>query len=205
MPARAVVQALRPGTTPPRELVTDAELVAALQRRDPQVGEQLYDRLIRVVEWTILRVVGFRCREHDDLVQSAFEQVVKTIHGGSYRQNCALTSWASSIACNLALTSIRKQRRDHVLLPVEEMAIAPPHENPEAALRASRQLQRLRLELAQMNPDRAQAVVMHDVNGLELRELAEVLGISVAAAQSRLSRGRHELWKRMPELDWGDE
>jgi DNA-directed RNA polymerase specialized sigma24 family protein len=55
-----------------------------------------------------------------------------------------------------------------------------------------------------MSPDRAQAVVLHDVNGMDLRELATVLGITVAAAQSRLSRGRAELSRRMPDLEWGE-
>jgi RNA polymerase sigma-70 factor (ECF subfamily) len=182
--------------------LSDAELVLALKRRDPEVGELLYDRLIRVIEWTALRVVGVRGPEHEDLVQSAFEQVVKTVHSGSFRQTCALTSWASSITCNLALTAVRKRKRDHLLLPVEELAAAPSHDNPEASLHAREQLQRLRLELASMNPDRAAAVVLCDVNGLDLRELASVLGISVAAAQSRLSRGRSELARRMPDVEW---
>jgi DNA-directed RNA polymerase specialized sigma24 family protein len=42
----------------------------------------------------------------------------------------------------------------------------------------------------------ARAVILYDVLGHTLAEMAEVLGISEAAAQSRLSRGRKELLRR---------
>jgi RNA polymerase sigma-70 factor (ECF subfamily) len=183
--------------------VSDEELVLALRRRDRDVGELLYDRLIRVIEWTVLRVLGARSAEHDDLVQSAFEQVVKTVYSGAYRQTCSLTSWASSIACNLALNAVRTRKRDRLSTPVDDELVATAAGDPEALLHARRQLHRLRNELAAMNPERAQAVVLHDVNGLDLRELAAVQGVSLAAAQSRLSRGRRELAGRMPDLEWG--
>jgi DNA-directed RNA polymerase specialized sigma24 family protein len=59
----------------------------------------------------------------------------------------------------------------------------------------------VRAELALMNPGRAQVLVLHEVNGLELSEIATVLGISVMAAQSRLSRGRRELMSRLEAAD----
>ena len=48
-----------------------------------------------------------------------------------------------------------------------------------------------------MNRTRAEVLVLHEVNGMELTEIAHVLGISVAAAQSRLTRGRRELLQRL--------
>jgi len=48
-----------------------------------------------------------------------------------------------------------------------------------------------------MNQARAEVLVLHEVNGLDLDEISVVLGISVAAAQSRLSRGRRELMERL--------
>jgi RNA polymerase sigma-70 factor, ECF subfamily len=59
----------------------------------------------------------------------------------------------------------------------------------------------VRAELARMNPARAQVLVLHEVNGMDLAEIAAVLGISVTAAQSRLSRGRRELMSRLGETD----
>lgn len=175
---------------------SDGQLLVALAESDPRAGVVLYDRCIRVVEWTISRIMGQRSAEHEDLVQAAFEQIVVTLHRQRYAQRCSLTSWASAVSCNVALNALRSRRRQHVLGadPPEEVAEPQSFENQVAA---RLMLERVRLELGRMNAARAQVVILHEVNGLELTDIAGVLGISVMAAQSRLSRGRRELLDRL--------
>jgi RNA polymerase sigma-70 factor (ECF subfamily) len=177
----------------------DQELLLALSRGDPRAGIQLYDRLIRVVEWTILRIIGQRTGEHEDLVQGAFEQIVVTLHRQRYAYRCSLTSWAGAVSCHVALNALRSRRRQKAL-HVESLAQqAEPLSriDPENQLAARQQLQRIRDVLSGMNPARAEALALHEINGLELAEISIVLGISVAAAQSRVSRGRRELMQRL--------
>lgn len=175
----------------------DTQLITGLLAGKPDAGLLLYDRLIRVVEWTILRVTGRRTRDHEDLVQSAFEQIVLSLHRQRFARACTLTSWAASISCHIALNAVRAQQRSRRwLLPQQdgvEYERAAGTGDVEGEVGARRELERVRVHLASMKPERASAVILHDVNGLELKELAAVMGVSVAAAQSRLSRGRREL------------
>jgi RNA polymerase sigma-70 factor, ECF subfamily len=178
---------------------SDRELLVALASSDPRAGVVLYDRLIRIVEWTISRIIGQRCAEHEDLVQTAFEQIVVTLHGQRYAHRCSLTSWASAVSCHVALNALRAQRRQRVVCAEDPEEAAEPRdpqsfENQVAARQA---LERVRLELGRMNAARAEVLILHEVNGLELSEIASVLGISVMAAQSRLSRGRRDLLDRL--------
>jgi RNA polymerase sigma-70 factor (ECF subfamily) len=178
---------------------SEHQLLAALSARDPRAGVLLYDRLIRVVEWTILRIVGQRGVEHEDLVQAAFEQIVVTLHQQRYAQRCSLASWASAVSCHVALNALRSRRRQRVIgVPRAEASGEPRDQHDlENQLAARQALERVRKELGRMNPARAEVLVLHEVNGLELSEIAVALGISVMAAQSRLSRGRRELMQRL--------
>jgi len=176
---------------------TDFELLNALAAQDPRAGLALYDRLIRIVEWTISRVMGQRGSDHEDLVQSAFEQIVDSLHRRRYARDCSLTSWASAISCHIALNALRSRRRQRLLGEKTHSELPPARADLENQLAARQALERIRGELSRMNQARAEVLVLHEVNGLELTEIAQVLGISLAAAQSRLSRGRRELLQRL--------
>ena len=185
---------------------SDRELLAALARSDPRAGVLLYDRLIRVVEWTLLRVMGRRGPEHEDLVKMAFEQIGVTLNKQKYAERCSLSSWASAVSCHVALNAIRSQRRQRALRSDNPVQAEPRDQaDLEGQLVARQALERVRRELARMNPSRAEALVLHEVNGMELSEIAGVLGISVMAAQSRLSRGRRELMERLASQSRGGE
>jgi DNA-directed RNA polymerase specialized sigma24 family protein len=57
-----------------------------------------------------------------------------------------------------------------------------------------------------MSPDKAMVLVLHDVLGHELVEIAAMLGISTSAAQSRLVRARRDFAERMgPEQRLGGD
>lgn len=179
----------------------DQQLLVALANNDPRAGFVLYDRLIRVVEWTILRVTGQRLSEHEDLVQAAFEQIVTTLHRKRYAHACSLSTWAAALSCHVALNALRAQRRQRRFSVAAASTEPGRGVDPESQLDARQTLERVRAELVGMNAERAEVLLLHEVNGLGLSDIARVLGISVAAAQSRLSRGRRELGERLVALD----
>lgn len=179
---------------------TDEELIDAVQRGDHQVASVIYERLVGVVDHTLYRVFGRREVDHTDLVQTAFEQIIVTLSRRSYARACSLRTWASSIASHVGFNALRARRRERRVLD-REAAIDTEPMHPgidvegEASARA--ELERLRIQLSEMKSAHAEAVFLHDVLGHELAEIALMTQVSISAAQSRLVRGRRELFRRL--------
>lgn len=197
---------LVPGDRPsaPRLRVEDEALIDAIERGDPHLGGEIYERLIRVVDSTLYRIVGPGDRDHDDLVQTAFEQIVTTIAKKKYARACSLTSWAAAVTTNIALNTLRSRISERKVFdaraPVDgEADRIRGGADVERQVAARERLELIRRHLATMNPDRTETLLLHDFFGKELSEIAVLTGASVAAAQSRLVRARHELFLKLEE------
>jgi RNA polymerase sigma-70 factor (ECF subfamily) len=75
--------------------------------------------------------------------------------------------------------------------------VATGADTPERATEVRRDIEALHAALAATKRERAEAVILHDVLGHELAEISLLTGVSVAAAQSRLVRGRRDVADRM--------
>jgi DNA-directed RNA polymerase specialized sigma24 family protein len=82
--------------------------------------------------------------------------------------------------------------------------IAEDRHSPELAFDASRRAERLLGALSSVNRGRAEAIILHDIMGHDIAEIARLTGVSVAATQSRLIRGRNEVLRVMEEQDRQD-
>lgn len=189
--------------TPDSErVITDDALLDGLARGDASLGSELCRRLMRVVDGTLYRVLGGRDGDHEDLVQASFEQIVRSLSAGKFARECALSTWAAAITCNVALHAIRRRRTERKIfddaLGSDELSHKPSAAaDPESQVTSRRELERVRLHLSQMSEKLAQALLLSDVLGCTQAEVASLLNVSVPAAQARLFRGRQELADRL--------
>ena len=189
------------GAEPAARGPTDEQIVDAVQSGNAAMAGQVYDRLLGAVDHALYRVFGRREHDHDDLVQAAFEQIVLTLSRRSYARACSLQTWASTIATHVAFNALRARRRERRVFDRETTKVNEPEppapSDLERTAGARADLERVRGLLAQMKPERAETVFLHDVLGHDLAEIALMTRVSVAAAQSRLVRGRRELRERL--------
>lgn len=184
---------------PPRTLVDDGLLLAAVRAGEPMVASALCERLWPQVDRTIRRLIGRRDADHEDLAQLSMMELVTTI--GRYRGDCSLDTWAQAVTANVVFKHLRRRRVERRIfadmLMDDEMAAAPAHTERRSATREI--LGKIAKHLDGMNERRALVFVLHDVLGYDLREVAQMTNASVAATQSLLVRGRRELHERLGE------
>ena len=161
----------------------------------------LYDRVSSVVERTLRRILQSADADYEDLLQVTLERVVESLVKQRFSGACSLSTWASAIAGHVGVDALRTRIRERALFKRSEDVVAPVqafahHAMLEKQLEARSEIEQLHDILGSMKPEQAHAVVMHDALGHEIAEIAALAGVSVAAAQSRLVRGRKELLRR---------
>jgi RNA polymerase sigma-70 factor (ECF subfamily) len=197
----ALFKARHPGAdseAPRGSALSDNDLCLALAAGEAWAAEVIYDRVEDVVDAVLFRLLGPGDGEREDLAQQALEKVIATVVSGRFSQGCSLRSWATLITQHLAIDTLRSRRRERKLFDrsVEHGTlelVAEDARTPERAAETRRRVERLLSALSSVNRQRAEAVVLHDILGHDLAEIAKLTGVSVAAAQSRLVRGRKEI------------
>jgi RNA polymerase sigma-70 factor (ECF subfamily) len=192
------------GRASQRRRLSDDELIAAVRSGNADAADAVYDQLVGVVEGTLYRMLGARGDDHDDLVQSAFEQIVRTLRTGRFARACSLSAWAGLITSRIALNAIRDRRRRRRFIDASHTADEAAHgwhapDDVHRVVAARSDLDRLRLHLGRMPRPKAMTLVLHDVLGNDITEVARLTGASVVAAQSRLARARRELRHRLDQ------
>jgi RNA polymerase sigma-70 factor (ECF subfamily) len=185
-------------TTPSAE---DMQLVATVRAADPGAAEALYERMRPTVGRTLNRLLGRNDPEHQDLSQQTMVEVVRTID--RYRGDGPLDAWISTVAAHVVYKYMRHRAVERRVLA--DVLLLEPGAADDAADRAALRstIDRVCEHVASIDPGRAWAFLLHDVHGHGLREVADIMSISPAAAQSRLVRARKELHARFaadPEL-----
>jgi RNA polymerase sigma-70 factor (ECF subfamily) len=201
--ARAPEGALQQPLTGARPIVpaaTDVELIAALQRGEEWAASALYDRVQGPVVRTLSRLLRQRqSAELEDLTQTTFERMIRFLTQRSLGGSCNLPGWSRAVATNVAIDFLRRDVSERRLFVPSESCVDELRSHdaqPESSLDSRTSLRRVQTIIAAMSPKYAETVVLHDVLGHDLVEIADMMGATVAATQSRLVRGRKDLLRR---------
>lgn len=131
----------------------------------------------------------------DDLVQAALELAYRGLP--SFEGRSQLSTWTHRICYRVWLKHRRWYgrwlRRFTLTLNGEEPEVAAPHVTVTELLEQRERALRLHAALEQVSPKRRAVVTLHDLQGLGLQEVADVVGAGVLTVKSRLRDGRRML------------
>ena len=192
----------QPSAAPRTESLSDEQLIAAVSGGDDRSASALCVRVAPQIDRTIRRLLGRLDSDHEDIAQLCLIEIIHTM--GRYRGDCTLDRWVQSVTAHVVFKHLRRrklERRIFTSLLADDGHAGPFNLDRASITRAL--LERTAAHLDRLPASRAWAFVLHDGLGYDLTEVAEIMNCSVAAAQSRLSRGRRDLHERIsadPEL-----
>lgn len=173
----------------------------ALLRRhlagDPDAFAEIF-RAHRDHLWAVaLRTIG-DADEAADALQDALLSAMR--HAASFRGDAKVSTWLHRIVVNACLDRLRrKAARPTVVLPDDDHAPASSRdEYADKDLAAD-----VNAALRCLPVDQRAAIVLVDIEGYPVNEVAEMLGVPTGTVKSRCARGRAKLVPLLAHLKGG--
>jgi RNA polymerase sigma-70 factor (ECF subfamily) len=163
-------------------------MVTRCRRGDGSAWRLLYDRYAPIVH-RFLAAFGVPPDEREDACQEVFVAVYRSL--GRFRGEARLSTWIYRIA---ARHSARAGRRRRVRKMLSTLLVREP--TPPPAPDASDRTERLRLlddMVAKLSPKKRLVLVLFEIEGVPIEEVAKIAGCPENTAWSRLHYARAEL------------
>lgn len=187
-----------------RELVS-SDLIERCKNGDEQAWKELVEATHRDVYTLCLRILG-NPADAQEATQDVFLKVWRNL--SSFRGEAMFSTWLYRVASNTAISKYRKRKRQRINesgVDDEVLAQIPSPGSVESAAGAKVEVERLEEALALLPEGLREAVVLRDVYGLNIAEIAAEQKISETAAKVRVHRGRKKLKEIMFPEESGTE
>lgn len=177
----------------------EADLITRCRAHDRGAHDELYHRFRRAVAGNLYRVLGDRS-DLDDLVQEVFVIAFRGLE--KFRGDARLSTWLYRICVNVALGRIRTRKRRPIAIGVSDLdaaAVDPSlmerPEQPDRTLERRQDQERVYRALEQLAPKKRIVLYLHEIEGLDLKEIAYLVDSNPVTVRTRLFYARREFYK----------
>lgn len=182
-----------------------AETVKRARKGDPEALRTLYEEHYRRIFHLVYRMVHRR-EEAIDLTAEAFLKAFSNLK--RLKTDEAFGAWLRKVATNLCLDYIKRKTLPTLSLETlassEEGERAPVEpadtgRGPERDLVTKELGERVQEALDMLSPVHRSVILLHHVDGRQVKEIAEIMDCSEGTVKSRLGRARENLRRILQE------
>jgi len=160
-------------------MLTDEEIVARVQRGQPEFFEIIFERHYTRIERSV-RGLALPEADREDVVAETFTRALARIGSFDTASGTRYVSYLYAIARNVGTDRIREKRRAPEAISLEDAALAElPDESeqgaPLPALLKREQLDRIRAALALLSPSDQEIIALSYDRDLSSKEIMEVM------------------------------
>ncbi len=175
-------------------------LVKACKQGDRKALGELIKRFQKNVYATALRMLKDPV-EAEECTQDIFLKIIKKIR--TFRGDSKLSTWIYRIAVHTCINRLKASKRRNKKTESTEISLPQsmkdPSPGPEALAEKHHLLKKVQEELNSLSDDQRTILILGDIEGLDYKEIAEILQIPLGTAKSRLHRARCALRDKLTE------
>jgi RNA polymerase sigma-70 factor (ECF subfamily) len=197
------------GTLAALEPADEAELVQRCRADDRAAHDEFYHRFRRQIAGNLYRVLGDRT-DLDDLVQEVFVIAFRGLD--RFRGDARLSTWLYRICVNVALGRIRTRKRRPTALGVPDLDAASTDpslterpETPDRSLERRQEQERVYRALETLAPKKRIVLYLHEIEGLDLKQIAYLVDSNPVTVRTRLFYARREFYRVLAGEDAAPE
>jgi len=187
----------------------DESLVRAAQQGDLEAFEEL---VARHRDKIYARAYSMMRNEEEalDLSQEAWVKAWQRL--AQFHRESSFGTWMTRIVINLCLDQLRKQKRQRSesLEAMDEESGGVERQMPAMVVNPTERLERAELRqridtaLTQLSQEHRTALVLHEFEEMEYKEIARVMECSIGTVMSRLFYARRKLAAILSDLKKGE-
>jgi len=208
-PRRAVAakKATEPVSVNGNGTLTDADLMLRVKDGDDAAFEYLAEKYRRPMLGFMYRVTR-NTHIAEELAQEVFLRVYRA--RATYNAEAKFSTWLYRIASNLSVNYLRdtKHERPEMAVSLDEpdeetgttLDLADKSMNVEQQMLRRERLQAIKRHVQALPERQRNAVLMHKYQGMDYRQIAEILNISESATKSLLFRAYETLRERLKDF-----
>jgi len=177
----------------------EVELIERCRRHERAAHDELYHRFRRQVAGNLYRVLGDRT-DLEDLVQEVFVIAFRGLE--RFRGDARLSTWIYRICVNVALGRIRTRRRRPAAIGVNDLdatamdpSLTERPETPDKALERQQDRERVYRALELLAPKKRIVLYLHEIEGLDLKDIAYLVDSNPVTVRTRLFYARREFYR----------
>lgn len=183
-------------TTLPATDLPETLVVEKAQEGDAEAFEQLYLQYRGMVARLAFNITGSQ-QDLEDIIQETFLQVHRSLR--SFQGESKFSTWLYRLTINVAMQYVRQHKKTAgVKYSIDDVRhLKNNSESPEEEVTKMQQRQILMDALEKISPKKKIVFVLHEIQGIEAKEIARILHIPTLTVRTRLFYARKAMYRML--------
>lgn len=173
------------------ELQKEIDLVQRSSQGDQEARSEIFYKYKDLIYRLVYRFVG-PVADLEDLLQDIYVELFKSLK--NFKQQSKFSTWLYRITLNVCMSYLRKNyAKKYVLIPHDFLDMVVDRSSMDGNWPKQDLRHRLSAALLKIAPKKRAVIMLHDVEGIKLEEIAQIVKKPLGTVKSRLFNARAEL------------